>query len=98
MIGVWVLLRRRRAPEAVLEPVTVLGILMAGQGLVGTVQYELALPAQLVWVHVALATATWLTMLWAVAAAGRLVPRAAVVAEPERRATARELEAVGPTG
>jgi cytochrome c oxidase assembly protein subunit 15 len=97
VIGVWLLLRRRRAPEAVVEPVTVLGILLAGQGLVGTVQYELALPAQIVWVHVALATATWLTMLWAVAAAGRLAPRTAIVTAPERKATARELEAVGPT-
>jgi hypothetical protein len=33
-----------------------------------------------VWVHVALACATWLTVLWAAAAAGRLVPREA--AEP----------------
>jgi heme a synthase len=97
VIGVWLLLRRRRAPEAIVEPVTVLGILLAGQGLVGTVQYELALPAQIVWVHVALATATWLTTLWAVAAAGRLAPRTALVTAPERKPTARELEAVGPT-
>jgi heme a synthase len=45
---------------------------MASQGLVGSVQYELALPADIVWVHVALATLTWITLLWAVAAAGRL--------------------------
>lgn len=52
-----------------------LGILLAAQGLVGSVQYELALPADMVWVHVGLATATWLVLLWSIAAAGRLVPR-----------------------
>jgi hypothetical protein len=30
----------------------------------------------MVWVHVALATLTWLAMLWTVATAGRLEPRA----------------------
>jgi hypothetical protein len=29
----------------------------------------------MVWVHVTLATASWLTTLWAVASAGRLAPR-----------------------
>ena len=47
-----------------------LGVLLAAQGLVGTVQYELKLPTDMVWVHVVLATLTWLAMLWAVAAAG----------------------------
>ena len=61
----------------------VLGILLASQGLVGSVQYELHLPSDMVWVHVALATATWLTLLWAVAAAGTLVPRRAAVPEVE---------------
>jgi hypothetical protein len=31
----------------------------------------------MVWVHVGLATATWMTILWSVASAGRLVPRTA---------------------
>jgi heme A synthase len=57
----------------------VLGILIAAQGLVGSVQYELKLPAEMVWVHVALATITWLVTLWAVAAEGALVPRRAAV-------------------
>jgi hypothetical protein len=50
----------------------------------------------MVWVHVALATLTWLAVLWAVAAAGRLVAPGAEppVADP-RPASARELEAVG---
>ena len=53
----------------------VAGILMAAQGLVGTVQYELALPADIVWVHVTMATLTWIALLWCVGAAGRLAPR-----------------------
>ncbi|HEX3617198.1 MAG TPA: COX15/CtaA family protein [Solirubrobacteraceae bacterium] len=72
-ILVW-LLKRQRTAGALdpLEPLTVLGILIAAQGLVGSVQYELKLPAEMVWVHVVLATLTWLVMLWAVAVEGRI--------------------------
>ncbi len=75
VIAVWLLQRRRGASQQALEPLTVLGVLLAAQGLVGSVQYELKLPAEMVWVHVGLATFTWVSLLWAVAAAGRLVPR-----------------------
>ncbi len=75
VIAVWLLVRHRGERADVLEPLTVLGVLMAAQGLVGSVQYELKLPTDMVWVHVALATVTWVVLLWAVAAAGRLVPR-----------------------
>jgi cytochrome c oxidase assembly protein subunit 15 len=91
VIGVWFLRRRRGASQELLEPLTVLGVLLAAQGLVGSVQYELKLPTDMVWVHVGLATATWLTLLWAVAAAGALVPRARLSgaeqrdADPQRR-------------
>jgi cytochrome c oxidase assembly protein subunit 15 len=91
VIGVWFLLRRRGASEKALEPVTVLGVLMAAQGLVGSVQYELRLPAEMVWVHVTLAVLTWLVILWAAAAQGRLVPRVATVPASEPRPTGREL-------
>src|SRR5947209_7110441 len=74
VIGVWLLQRRRGLSLDPLDPVTVLAVLLAGQGLVGSVQYELKLPTDMVWVHVSLATVTWLVILWAVAAAGRLVP------------------------
>jgi cytochrome c oxidase assembly protein subunit 15 len=77
VIGAWFLLRRRGASGAELEPVTVLGVLIAAQGLVGSVQYELHLPTDMVWVHVGLATTTWVALLWAVAAAGPLAPRTA---------------------
>jgi heme a synthase len=80
VIAVWLLKRRRTGELDPLEPLTVLGVLLAAQGLVGAVQYELKLPGEMVWVHVGLATCTWLVVLWAVAAEGRLVPRRATVA------------------
>jgi cytochrome c oxidase assembly protein subunit 15 len=48
--------------------------LLAAQGVLGIAQYRLKLPGELVWVHVVLATATWLSVLWTVGAAGRLEP------------------------
>jgi cytochrome c oxidase assembly protein subunit 15 len=86
VIAVW-LLHRRRASERTLEPLMVLGVLLAAQGLVGSVQYELRLPSDIVWVHVGLATATWVVLLWAVAAAGRLVPRRAPVPDSAPQVT-----------
>ena len=77
VIGVWLLKRSRGRgmPLDPLEPLTVLGILLAAQGLIGSAQYELRLPAEMVWVHVALASVTWIVLLWAVAVEGRLVGR-----------------------
>ncbi|MGI8715320.1 MAG: COX15/CtaA family protein [Solirubrobacteraceae bacterium] len=95
VIAVWLLRRHRGASADELEPLTVLGVLVAAQGLVGSVQYELHLPADMVWVHVTLATFTWLAALWAWADVGRLAPRRAAIDVPEPRvADARELEAV----
>ena len=71
-IFVWLLKRKRGGELDPLEPLTVLGILLAAQGLVGAVQYELKLPGQMVWIHVCLATITWVVSLWAVAVEGRI--------------------------
>ncbi len=95
VIGVWFLYRHRDASAEALEPLTVLGVLLAAQGLVGSVQYELKLPSQMVWIHVSLATVTWLALLWAVAAAGQLVPRRVEIGVSEPQGAARELEAIG---
>jgi len=97
VIGVWFYHRHRGAAESIMEPLTVLGVLLAAQGLVGSVQYELHLPSDMVWVHVTLATITWLVVLWSVAAAGQLVPRAAPVPadSPAARADSHELELAG---
>jgi heme a synthase len=94
VVGVWFLRRRRGATGDALEPLTVLGVLLAAQGLVGSVQYELRLPADMVWVHVTLATITWVVLLWAVAVEGALVPRSAPVASLDRPSS-RSLESVG---
>jgi cytochrome c oxidase assembly protein subunit 15 len=97
VIGVWLLHRHRDPNSRMLEPLTVLGVLLAAQGLVGSVQYELKLPSDMVWVHVTLATMTWLTVLCAVAVAGRLAPRAVEVPAPDAASAGRahDLELVG---
>src|SRR5947209_4646389 len=56
VIGVWFLRRRRGASADALEPLTVLGVLLAAQGLVGSVQYELHLPTDMVLLRVSLDT------------------------------------------
>jgi len=74
-VGVWFLLRWRRADPQAQSAMTAVCVLMACQGFVGVAQYALELPAEIVWLHVVLATLTWLALLWAAAAAGRLAPR-----------------------
>jgi cytochrome c oxidase assembly protein subunit 15 len=75
VILAWFLAKRRGENRELGDALMVAGILMAAQGLIGTVQYELALPADIVWVHVTMATITWIALLWCVGAAGRLAPR-----------------------
>lgn len=75
VILAWFLARRRGENRELGDALTVAGVLMAAQGLVGSVQYELGLPADMVWVHVMLATFTWVALLWCVGAAGRLAAR-----------------------
>lgn len=91
-VGVWFLLRRRNGDRRALTPLSVVIGLLALQGAVGGLQWALELPAGLVWVHIAVAVANWLAMLWTVAAAGRLEPRgepsSAERKEPERPAAA----------
>jgi cytochrome c oxidase assembly protein subunit 15 len=91
--AVWLVLRRQGGERRALRPVSVLLGLLAAQGAVGLVQYALELPAGIVWIHIALAVLTWLSVLWAVGAAGRLEPRGErAPAEPPRE---RELVATG---
>ena len=73
-VGVWFLLRRDGGERRALRPLGFVIGLLALQGVVGGVQWALKLPTEIVWVHVTLATVTWLAMLWTVAAAGRLEP------------------------
>ena len=53
---------------------TVTCVLLAVQGVVGGIQYQLELPAEIVWIHVALAASLWLSLLWGWAAAGSVAP------------------------
>jgi cytochrome c oxidase assembly protein subunit 15 len=78
-VVVWVLLERRQADPQLRRAVSWVCVLLAAQGVIGLVQYETHLPSELVWVHVAAATVTWLCVLWSVAAAGRLEPSASKV-------------------
>jgi cytochrome c oxidase assembly protein subunit 15 len=71
---VWWLARRREVRRAVQQPLTVLCVLLALQGIVGLDQYYTHLPTELVWVHVALASGVWVGLLWAACAAGSLAP------------------------
>jgi len=81
-VAVWFILIRDGGDRRALRPLSVMIGLIALQAVIGGIQWALELPALLVWFHIAVATATWLTVLWAVAAAGRLEPR------PERAAAA----------
>lgn len=69
-LAVWWLARRREADRLVRRALTALCVLIALQGVVGLDQYETHLPTELVWVHVGLASLTWIATLWAVCAAG----------------------------
>jgi cytochrome c oxidase assembly protein subunit 15 len=75
VITVLLLLRRPGGDRRAQRPLLAILGLLALQGVVGGVQWALELPSELVWLHVALATATWLAVLWSVATAGRLEPR-----------------------
>jgi cytochrome c oxidase assembly protein subunit 15 len=61
-------------PRSVFIPLTVTTVLLGVQGLIGHIQWDNQLPAGLVFVHVSLACATWVALLWTVSAAGARVP------------------------
>ena len=71
-VGAWWTARRRDAGEELVRTLTLVCLLLAAQGLVGITQYALALPTEIVWVHVVLATLTWIGYVHAWVAAGPL--------------------------
>jgi heme a synthase len=73
-VVVWLLLRRRGADPEARRVMTVACVMLAAQGVVGGVQYQLELPAEIVWIHVALAACLWIALLWATAVTGRPAP------------------------
>jgi len=97
-IGVWFFLRRPGGDRRAVRPLTLVLILLLVQGIVGYIQWELELPSEIVWVHVALATCNWLAMLWTIAAAGRLEPRTGTPAARERGEAPSGESAPSPAG
>jgi cytochrome c oxidase assembly protein subunit 15 len=89
-VGTWFLLRARGASPEVRNAVTTVAVLVACQGFVGAVQYALELPAEMVWIHVVLAALTWIALLFAVAAAGRLGAAPVSAARPAGDSAAHE--------
>lgn len=88
LILAWFLARRDGENPQLVDALMITAILMAAQGLVGSVQYGLELPADIVWVHVTLATFLWVALLWCVGTAGRLAPRGTAAPPPlEERAS-----------
>ena len=81
-IACWWVARRRGADAALVHRLARVCLLMAAQGVLGLVQYQLEVPAEMVWVHVALATLLWVGIVLAAVQvgsprAGRLVPESA---------------------
>ena len=66
------ILRREGGEHRAIKPLLVVVGLLAAQGLIGIGQWQLELPAAIVWVHIVFAVFTWLAVLWSVGAAGLL--------------------------
>jgi cytochrome c oxidase assembly protein subunit 15 len=81
-LAVWWMARRREGDALLRRSATATCALIALQGIVGLDQYKTHLPTELVWVHVSLASLTWVAVLWTACAAGRLQPRAVLSQEP----------------
>jgi cytochrome c oxidase assembly protein subunit 15 len=82
-LGVWWLAHRDNADLLVRRSAAATCALIALQGIVGLDQYKTHLPTELVWIHVSLASFTWVAVLWTACAAGRLQPRVVPSGEPE---------------
>lgn len=85
-VAIYFILIRRGGDRRAVRPLAFVIGLIALQAAIGGIQWALHLPAWLVWVHIVVATFTWLAVLWSVATAGRLRPREST-ARGGRRAT-----------
>jgi cytochrome c oxidase assembly protein subunit 15 len=81
-VGCWFLVRARKATRMTRSAMTTVCVLLGCQGVVGTVQYAMELPAGIVWIHVVLAALTWIALLWAAVAVGRAAPALPVPPAP----------------
>ncbi|MGB0121760.1 MAG: COX15/CtaA family protein [Solirubrobacterales bacterium] len=75
VIAVIFILKRQGGDNRAVVPLKVAFGMIILQIAVGITQWVLHLPAAIVWVHVALATLLWLSILWSVATAGQLEKR-----------------------
>jgi len=91
-IAAWWVARRHGSEPGLVHRLARVCLLMAAQGALGLVQYQLDVPAEMVWVHVALATLLWVGIVLAAIQAGsplrvrapgaaRRAPRSAPVAQ-----------------
>jgi cytochrome c oxidase assembly protein subunit 15 len=69
-VAAWRLARRRGADAALVHRLFRVCVLMGVQGVLGIVQFQLEVPAEMVWVHVALATLLWVGIALAAVQAG----------------------------
>lgn len=76
-LGLWLYARRIGADARLTRTIHRIALLMALQGIIGPVQYVLELPAELVWVHVVLATLLWVGITRAWLEAGEVEPERA---------------------
>jgi cytochrome c oxidase assembly protein subunit 15 len=90
-VATWWLARRRGAAGGLQKRLTRICVLLAVQGALGLLQFQLDLPAELVWLHVSLATLTWVGIVIAAVQVGvpsraprRVAPGAAQAGRQER--------------
>ena len=69
-VAIWWFARRRGADAALVHRLARICVLMAVQGALGMVQFQLEVPAEMVWIHVALATLLWVGIVLAAVQAG----------------------------
>ncbi|MEP6952515.1 MAG: COX15/CtaA family protein, partial [Solirubrobacteraceae bacterium] len=83
-VGVWFVARRRGADRELRTRLTRICLLLAAQGVIGITQFQLELPSEMVWVHVALATLLWVGIALAAVQVGApwRAPREAARREP----------------
>jgi len=76
VLALWTfwLARRRGADRELVHRLARVCLLMAAQGALGIVQFQLEVPAEMVWVHVALATLLWVGIVLAAVQAGSPLP------------------------
>jgi cytochrome c oxidase assembly protein subunit 15 len=74
-VSTWVLAHARSADRELRVRLTRICLLIALQGALGIVQYQLELPSELVWVHVCLATLVWVGIVLTAVQAGSPLAR-----------------------